>query len=94
MQMPRPTEFIPHSASVLHGWPVRAVAIVPVHAPLVQVCPAEHTLPQRPQFELSELTSTQLAPHIIRGAVQLLPPVQLPLTQSCPDGHARLHMPQ
>jgi hypothetical protein len=94
MQMPRLTAFIPHSASVLHGCPVRAVGIAPVHVPLLQVWPAGHTLPQRPQFELSELTSTQLAPHIMRGAAHVPPPVQLPATQSWPDGHARLHMPQ
>jgi hypothetical protein len=70
------------------------MAIALVHVPPMQVWLAEHALPQRPQFALSERTSTQFAPHMIRGAVQVLAPVQLPFTHSCPEGHARLHMPQ
>jgi hypothetical protein len=36
--------------------------------PPTQVDPAAHALPQRPQLALSDETSIQLAPHIIRGA--------------------------
>lgn len=46
------------------------------HIPLMHDAPPVHALPQVPQFAASVEVSVHVAPHIIRGAVQLL--TQLP----------------
>ena len=50
------------------------------HVPPVQSCPAAQRFPQRPQLVRSDETSVQLAPHIIRGAGQVL--MHAPLLQT------------
>jgi hypothetical protein len=52
------------------------------HVPPVHVWPAGQALLQRPQWLALVAVSTQLAPHITRGAAQEPPPVHVPLTHS------------
>lgn len=49
--------------------------------PAAQVCPVAQRTPQTPQLARSVLVSTQAAPHIVRGAAQVLPPKQRPIEQ-------------
>jgi hypothetical protein len=49
LQIARPMEFIPHSASLVHESPVRRLPIALVHVPLEQPCPAAHARLHAPQ---------------------------------------------
>jgi hypothetical protein len=81
-----------HSAFVLHTSDEHIPPPI-WQVPLTQVDPAAHALPQRPQLALSDETSMQLAPHIIRGAVHP-PAMQTPIVQVWPAAHMRPHAPQ
>ena len=62
------------------------------HAPPEHTCPDAHLRPQPPQFEASELRSTQLAPQAVRPPVHTTE--HTPPTHDCPERHARPHPPQ
>jgi hypothetical protein len=44
--------------------------VPPVHAPLEQVCPVLHALPQAPQFAVSVCMLTQVVPHSVCPLVE------------------------
>jgi hypothetical protein len=70
-------------------WPAKATAGPHPQTPPVQDVP-EQTLPHAPQFDASELVSTQLPPQTVFPA----PHVQAPLTQLAPLGQALPQPPQ
>lgn len=60
-----------------------------------QLWPVAQRLPQLPQLVGSVLVSVQPDEHIVLGAVHVVvEPVQLPLTQRCPDEQAKPQRPQ
>ena len=61
------------------------------HSPATHIRPAGQALPQRPQFIVSLLASTQRPPHINRPPEQ---PPQTPALQGCPTGQTLPHTPQ
>jgi hypothetical protein len=60
--------------------------------PAAHVSPALHARPQAPQFATLEDVSTQVAPHIIRGALH--DGTQEPITQPSVGAHRCPHTPQ
>ena len=59
------------------------------HVPPEHAVPDAHTLPQPPQFTLSDPASMQRLPHIINPGAQVLeqtpPPQAVPGPQACPQ---------